>query len=354
VQRICDTEDHLSESAVSAGDAVVAERGSVLTVVRSGILKRRLPVAIADVRLAFNQDVKAITPDAKRLLVEFLAFVLRAAEPHIVAQGVKVGPTVHSIKSGFLENFEIPLPPLAEQRRIAAILNEQMKAVERARRAAEARLDSAGVLPATYLTSVFEGAQASRWPKKKLGKVLIQRREIVHPSDNPRGPATFVGLEHIEPNSGRRIGAVDLEMSALTGRKPRFRSGDIVYGYLRPYLNKVWLADFDGLCSVDQFAYQTRGDVADAEYTAWFMRSPVYLRRSAIVTTTGQLPRIGIDEIAAVDLPLPPMPQQREVVAQIRGWFKQFDRCRNAVDAQLGAVDKLPGSLLRRAFSGEL
>ena len=37
-------------------------------------------------------------------------------------------------------------------------------------------------------------------------------------------------------------------MSKLTGRKPKFYKGDIVYGYLRPYLNKVWIAEFDGLC----------------------------------------------------------------------------------------------------------
>ena len=55
-------------------------------------------------------------------------------------------------------------------------------------------------------------------------------------------------------------------MSKLTGRKPRFANGDIVYAYLRPYLNKVWVAEFDGLCSVDQFAYKVQGDSLDTEY----------------------------------------------------------------------------------------
>ena len=67
-------------------------------------------------------------------------------------------------------------------------------------------------------------------------------------------------------------------MSRLGGRKPRFYRGDILYGYLRPYLNKVWIAEFDGLCSVDQYVYRVDASVADTEFIAWFMRSPVYLR----------------------------------------------------------------------------
>ncbi len=88
-----------------------------------------------------------------------------------------------------------------------------------------------------------------------LGHLLQLRKEVVHPRDKPEGTAVFVGLEHIEPATGRRIGSVEIEKSQLTGRKPAFRKGDIVYGYLRPYLNKVWIAEFDGLCSVDQYVY---------------------------------------------------------------------------------------------------
>lgn len=71
-------------------------------------------------------------------------------------------------------------------------------------------------------------------------------------------------------------------MADLTGRKPRFRKGDIVYGYLRPYLNKVWIAEFDGLCSVDQYAYAVADSLADPNFVAWFMRSPKFLQRAPV------------------------------------------------------------------------
>jgi hypothetical protein len=47
----------------------------------------------------------------------------------------------------------------------------------------------------------------NRWPRRRLGDVLVRHNEVVHPGERT-GDATFVGLEHIEPNSGRRIGAV--------------------------------------------------------------------------------------------------------------------------------------------------
>ena len=82
-----------------------------------------------------------------------------------------------------------------------------------------------------------------------------------------------MGLEHIQSVTGERISSVNVDIAQLTGRKPRFYKGDIVYGYLRPYLNKVWIAEFDGLCSVDQYVYKVENDLANTEFITWFMRS---------------------------------------------------------------------------------
>src|SRR5262245_2524715 len=116
------------------------------------------------------------------------------------------------------------------------------------------------------VTGVGERPLPSGWRLARLGSILRLRKEVIHPSDQPTCRATFVGLEHIEPHTGRRVGSAALDLSHLTGRKPRFCRGDIVYGYLRPYLNKVWVAEFDGLCSVDQYAYYVEPDTADAGY----------------------------------------------------------------------------------------
>jgi type I restriction enzyme S subunit len=143
-------------------------------------------------------------------------------------------------------------------------------------------------------------------------------------------------------------------MSELTGRKPRFYDGDIVYGYLRPYLNKVWIADFDGLCSVDQYVYRVAEAKVDTAFVARFMRSPVYLERAPIDTTPGQLPRIRLEEVAAVELNLPPLSEQQRLVTMLNEQMATARQVRKALEDQLAAINALPAALLSRAFSGEL
>lgn len=252
-----------------------------------------------------------------------------------------------------LNSLALPLPPLAEQRRIAGVLREQMGAVARARAALEAQLAAAEALPAAYLRDVFQSPQAQSWPRRRLGDLLKLRKDVVHPRDKPSGAATFVGLEHIERDTGRRIGNLKLEQSELTGRKPQFQKGDIVYGYLRPYLNKVWKAEFDGLCSVDQYVYAVKPD-ADTDFIVSYMRSPVYLERAPIDATPGQLPRIRTEEVASVEINLPSLPEQRAIAARLATDLAAFTRLRLTLTDQLAAVERLPAALLRRAFAGEI
>jgi len=258
------------------------------------------------------------------------------------------------VPESYLADLEIPLPPVEEQKRIAAILNEQMAAVERARAAAEAQLEAAKALPAAYLRAVFSGPETQKWPVKKLGEILNLRKEIVHPREDPSGPATFVGLEHVESITGKRIGSLPVEMSQLTGRKPRFYKGDVVYGYLRPYLNKVWVAEFDGLCSVDQYVYSVTASLADTEYVAWFMRSDLFLKRAPVGDAPAWLPRIRTDEVSATPINLPSLEEQRRIAAIIKDQIGSAERARRAIEKELATINKLPAAFVHWAFSGAL
>src|SRR3989449_6989384 len=187
----------------------------------------------------------------------------------------------------------------------------------------------------------------------RLGDVLRLRKEIVHPRDRPHGRATFVGLEHLESGSGRRSGSLEIDLASLTGRKPRFYTGDIVYGYLRPYLNKVWVAEFDGLCSVDQYVYEVDRSRTEPEYVAWFMRSPFYAGQAPVRTGPGQLPRIRLEEVAAVGLELPDLGEERRVGGAITNQVAAGGGGRTAAEGQLEVADALKEALVRRAVSGE-
>jgi type I restriction enzyme, S subunit len=204
----------------------------------------------------------------------------------------------------------------------------------------------------TVFPSSEREARSRGWQWVPLGKVLEQRNELVHPRNNPTGKATFVGLEHVERDTGRRLGSLQIDRATITGRRAEFRAGDIVYGYLRPYLNKVWVADRDGLCSVDQYVYRVRAPLALTEFVANYLRSDVYLSLAPI--ETGQLPRIRTEEVAATPIPLPDLVEQARVLRSIEEKRAAVGGVRNAAKKQADELAFVAPAFLRAAFLGAL
>jgi restriction endonuclease S subunit len=337
----------LTAEGLNSGKTAICSPGTILLVTRTRVGR----VGIATETMGASQDLSPFVC-GPQLHPEYVCRYLASISNKLVAR--TRGATIQGLTRDVIHGIELPLPSLGEQRRIAAILTERMAAIDHARAAAQAQLEAAQALPAAYLRAAFTSPEGKRGSGGRLADVLQLRKDVVHPHDRPSGPATFVGLEHIASGTGARVGSLAVEMAELTGRKPRFYAGDIVYGYLRPYLNKVWIAEFDGLCSVDQYVYRVDKTKADTVFVAWFMRSPVYLDRAPISTTPGQLPRIRTEEVAAVPLNIPPLADQRRIGATISKRMAAVEWLCRTLNGQLDLMDKLPAALLRQAFNGEL
>ena len=321
----------------------------LVTVKGAGVGKINLA---PDEKAAIGRQLMAIRPDLDTLNLRFLFYFLRSCIQHF--QDTATGSTVPGLDRDSIESLCMPLPPLDEQKRIVAILNVQLPAVEKARKAIEQNCNNAKLLPMSYLRELFSKLKGDIQRTATLGDILYLRKDVIHPYNKPRGPAVFIGLEHVESGTRKLCGSQPVEMSELTGRKPRFHKGDIVYGYLRPYLNKVWVADFDGLCSVDQYVYEVNKDEALNHYVAWFMRSPIYLEDSPVGKTHGWLPRIRTDEVARIEMVLPSISEQEKIVDAIHAKMKVFDTIISSTKEQLTCVGNYPYALLNQAFSGSL
>lgn len=121
---ISDTEDHVTQQALADGLALIPS-GAVLIVVRSGILRRTVPVAITSVPCTVNQDIKAMQL-ALPCMAQYVQLMVRGFERFILENLTKVGTTVESIRFEDFERYPFPLPPLAEQSRIVARVEELM------------------------------------------------------------------------------------------------------------------------------------------------------------------------------------------------------------------------------------
>ena len=135
--RLNDTTDHISEDAVEASAANIVAPDAVLMVVRSGILRRTIPVAINTVPMAINQDMKALRPKHEILKSQYLHGLIQGNETFLLSEWTKQGATVESIEHSLLANSPIPIPPPSEQTAIVRFLDHADRRIRRYIRAKE-------------------------------------------------------------------------------------------------------------------------------------------------------------------------------------------------------------------------
>jgi type I restriction enzyme S subunit len=126
VEIVSDSEMKITAKAVAESTANIIPTGSLLIVGRSGILKRKLPVAVNSVECTVNQDMKVIIPYLVTMN-RYLQLLLQGLEKVILRDYVKFGMTVHSLKYQEFELMPIPLPPLSEQHRIVQKLEQLLQ-----------------------------------------------------------------------------------------------------------------------------------------------------------------------------------------------------------------------------------
>lgn len=129
VLHISDAQDHISEVAVEGSSVRLIPPGSLLMVVRGMILARAFPVALTIREVTINQDMKALLPFEPETTT-YLLTALRAFEPEVLAAIEHSSHGTCKLKTEFLQNFVIPIPPLAEQRRIVEKVDELMTLVD--------------------------------------------------------------------------------------------------------------------------------------------------------------------------------------------------------------------------------
>lgn len=121
---IYDTEDQITELAVEEVFHRKVDKESVLIVVRSGILKHTIPVAINKVSVEVNQDIWALKTN-RIYSSEFLAWIIEGNQDTLLKIWRKPGTTVQSIESQYFFDTYVPMPPLEEQQEINKYLDEQ-------------------------------------------------------------------------------------------------------------------------------------------------------------------------------------------------------------------------------------
>jgi type I restriction enzyme M protein len=170
------------------------------------------------------------------------------------------------------------------------------------------------------------------WPLVRVDGVFTKAGETVLP-ETLNGPTTYIGLENISSNLGALTGETLIDNpKEIKSLKNCFGPGDILYGKLRPNLNKVWLADRKGICSTDIFVVRTDPAQAVGGLYAHLFRDAHFNKMVMAEIKGAQLPRVGWQSFGAIQIPLPPLEVQREIVAEIEGYQKVIDGARSVLE----------------------
>ena len=298
----------------------------------------KIGLANIDTDFGFGTTEFHVVRSGETLSPEYLTFFLRqqwildAGETCMTGSGgQRRGP------KAFLENLKLPLPPLGEQKRIAEILGGVSKAIQ----ILEHELQLLGEI------SVLE--QQNNLSTQKLSDLVTIRSGTVDPTSSVNRNLPHIAPDSIEKNTGRILQIRSCEEDKVTSGKYHFYKGDVLYSKIRPYLNKVVIAPFEGLCSADMYALRPKEGI-NSEVLQALLMSKDFLAYAEQWSGRASIPKINRKALLAYNVPKMTDKQVNEVKAKIQSIHKVVElKCR-----KLSLLQELQKSLANRAFAGLL
>ncbi len=237
-------------------------------------------------------------PIDDRIYKRFLFHLLKASD----LSSVITGAAQPQITRASLSPFRIPLPPITVQSEIEIKIEQYEKIIAGAKQVVENYNPHIDIKP--------------EWEMVELGKVLEKVNNNINPQEF-EGDVFYIGLENIEQNTGTLIGNIVSQFSEIKSLKTKFVIGDILYGKLRPNLNKVFLATIDGICSTDIFVLREKNAISNSKFYSNYLISDKFNAEVLKGLKGAQLPRVGYEYFSLIKVPLPPLSEQEAIVAQI-------------------------------------
>lgn len=345
--------DRVSELAIRESATRLMEPGTVFLVARSGVLAHTLPVGIVRQPSTFNQDIKAIVPDADQD-PEFIALSLMAMQRRILKEGVKRGPTVHSLIADFIEELEIPKVSFSEQRQISMRLKTQLAEVEVAKQAAQVRWQDKFALKSKFLETLF--AQVDE--RKPIGAVAKLQSGYAFKSDEFKTEGVrLLRNANILPG---RVYWDDVVFLSEGGadRYPSYvlNDGDVLISLDRPIISsgikvaRVRAGDLPALLVQRVGRFSINPEELEADYLYAYLQTDRFISEISGHEQSVGVPHISPSQVEAIEIPLPELAVQKELAKRLNEISHEWAVAAAAMQSQLDDLIVLPKAILAQAF----
>lgn len=342
--------EYITELGLKNSSAKIFPKGSVVIAMYGATIGK---TGILSFESTTNQACAVAIPYFN--MNKFLFLFLKSEKDNFIEKGK--GGAQPNISQAVIKSHKFLLPPLVEQKRIVAKLDTLLEQLE----TIKASMAKVPQLLKGFRQQVLKQAvtgkltedwksesNSKEWIVTKVGKFMKEVKDKIDPTLIDEVP--YIGLEHIQKDGG--IIAIGISTD-LKSNKTVFKKNDVLYGKLRPYLNKHDVVKFDGICSTDILVYRN-----DNIYSCVFFN--YFLGDSAIIEKLNgeakgiNLPRVSASIVNNLEIKVPSTEEQKEIVYRVE---RLFDKA-NAIELEYKIlkerIDFLPQALLAKAFKGEL
>lgn len=287
---------------------------------------------------------------------------------HYLFRAIDNNKVIYGLGSGLRQNisyldfrrFLFPFPPHHEQTAIANFLDDKTAKIDQIIAQKEKMIAllkerkqiiiqnavTKGLDPKVKLKDSgveWIGEIPEHWEVKRLKYVLNLRNEKV---SSLNSDLEYVGMENIESKSGRYIKS----KSEVEGLANSFEKGNILFGKLRPYLAKVHLAEFDGICSTEFLVYQS----AYPDYFSKLLLTDMFIQVVNASTYGAKMPRASSDFIGNLEIPIPLFEEQIAIVQEIKTESAKIDKAITLQQTQIEKLKEYKATLIDSAVTGKI
>lgn len=264
-----------------------------------------------------------------------------------------------NLSQEIIKKHEIPLPPISEQQRIVNRIESLFAKLDRAKELIENTLAQFEQNKMAILHKAFTGELTAKWRKENNIDLSSWKKcelkevfKVVKDKYNPQTEnqiVNYIGLENIETSKGIISKNNSSEVKSI---KTKFKKDDVLYGKLRPYLNKHDVVNFDGICSTDILVFRFN-DINTAKYINYYFNLPMFIQYAVENSSGINLPRVSEKTISKYKISLPTIEEQQEIVNILDNLLAKYNKIKN-LEQQLEKIELLKKAILAKVFRGEL
>ena len=309
---------------------------------------------------AISSGIRIIKPKSnKELLDDFLFYVLQTELVQNIVKKYTIGVSIwHASKS--IPHVEIPLPPLKTQKQIVERIEELFEKIDKAKELRQKAKEESEQIFQSALYQIFDKAE-KKWGLKKLREICIinpRKTEIKDLPDNLE--VSFIPMAAVDDISGSIIIQEKKLLSKVKKGYTYFKDGDVLFAKITPCMQNGKSAIAKNLTNgigfgSTEFHILRPSDKVLSEWIYFYIRQPWFRKEAEkhFTGTAGQQ-RVPQEFLEKTEIPLPPLPEQKRIVACLDNLKEKVDKLKKLQQKQLEELSELKSSILNRAFSGEL